>query len=222
MSGVDCAGLREVSAELALGDLSGAERADALAHLARCPKCGQLVGELTRVAEDLLLLAPELEPPPGFESKVLAELGGQRKPRRLRLRSLVAVAAALVLFAVGGVVVAQVAEDDDGPETVRTALAVSASGRSTCRVVVHGGDPASLVVSLDGPPGSSWEYVVEAQPVKGAAIPVGRFALSDGRGLLATTVAVDADDLKSVRVFNTEGELLYEAFPQPVPLGSAG
>ena len=217
MSGVGCAELREVSAELALGDLSGSERADALAHLATCPICGQVVGELTRVAEDLLLLAPELEPPPGFESRVLAELGGQRRPRRLRGRSLVAVAAALVMFAVGGGLVAQVVDDDDGPQRVRTALALSASGRSTCRVVVHGGDPASLVVSLDGPPGSSREYVVEAQPAKGAAIPVGRFALADGHGLLATTVAIDADDLKSVRVFNMEGELLYEAFPEPVP-----
>ena len=220
MSGLDCAKLQEVSAELAVGDLSGSERAEALAHVARCPQCGQLVGELTRVAEGLLLLAPELEPPPGFESRVLAELGQQqRKPRRLGLRSLVAVAAALVLFAVGGVLVAQVVEDDDGPETVRTALAVSESGRSTCRVVVHGGDPASLVVSLDGPPGSSWEYVVMARPVKGAPIPVGRFALTDGRGQLATTVPLDADDLESVRVFNTEGRLLYEAFPEPVPLG---
>ncbi len=219
MSGVDCAELREVSAELALGDLSGSERADALAHLARCPKCGQLVGELTRVAEDLLLLAPELEPPPGFESRVLAKLGEQRRPRRSRLRSLVAVAAALVMLAVGGGLVAQVVDDDGGPQTVRTALAVSASGRSTCRVVVHGGDPASLVVSLDGPPGSSREYVVEAHSVKGAAVPVGRFALQDGRGLLATTVDLDAEELKSVRVFNLEGELLYEAFPQPVPRG---
>ena len=217
MSGVDCAELREVSAELALGDLSGSERADALTHLSACPMCGQLVGELTRVAEDLLLLAPELEPPPGFESRVLACLEEERRPRRFRFRSLVAVAAALVMLAVGGGVVAQIADKDDRPETVRTALAISASGRSTCRVVVHGGDPASLVVSLDGQPGSNREYVVEAQPAKGAAIPVGRFALSDGHGLLATTVDLDADDLKSVRVFNMDGELLYEAFPEPVP-----
>jgi anti-sigma factor RsiW len=217
MSAVGCAELREASADLALGDLSGSERADALAHLAACPMCGQLVGELTRVAEDLLLLAPELEPPPGFESRVLAHLEEERRPRRLRFRSLVAVAAAVVVLAAGGGLVAQMVDDDDRPRTVRTALAISASGRSTCRVVVHGGRPASLVVSLDGPAGSNREYVVEAQPAKGAAIPVGRFALADGHGLLATTVELDADDLKSVRVFNMDGELLYEAFPEPVP-----
>jgi hypothetical protein len=179
--------------------------------------CGQMVGDLTRVAEELLLLAPELEPPPGFESRVLAQLGEERRARRFRFRSLVAVAAAVAMLALGGGLVSQIVDGDDSPQAVRTALAISSSGRSTCRVVVHGGRPASLVVSLDGPAGSNREYVVEAQPAKGAAIPVGRFALADGHGLLATTVALDADDLKSVRVFNMDGELLYEAFPAPVP-----
>lgn len=217
MSAVDCADLREVSVELALGDLSGSERADALTHLGSCPMCGQLVGDLTRVAEDLLLLAPEMGPPPGFESRVLARLEEERRPLRLRFRTLVAAAAAVVMLAVGGGLVAQTVVDDDRPGPVRTALAISASGRATCRVVVHGGDPASLVVSLDGPAGSNREYVVEAQPARGTAIPVGRFALADGHGLLATTVPMDAEDLKSVRVFNMDGELLYEAFPEPVP-----
>jgi len=215
---VDCAELREVSVELALGDLSGSERADAVSHLSSCPMCGQLVGDLTRVAEDLLLLAPELEPPPGFESRVLSRLEEQRRPRRVRFRALVAAAAAVVMLGVGGGLVVQSVNDrDEGPAPVRTALAISASGRSTCRVVVHGGRPASLVVSLDGPAGSNREYVVEAQPAKGSAVPVGRFALADGHGLLATTVPMDAEDLKSVRVFNMDGELLYEAFPEPVP-----
>ena len=216
-TGLECGGLREMAAELAVGALSGSERADALAHLSGCLVCRQLVGELTGVAEDLLLLAPELEPPPGFESRVLASLEEQRRPVRRRLRSLAAVAAAVVLLAAGGAVVADVANDDRGPQPVRTALAISASGRSTCRVVVHGGDPASLVVSLDGPAGSTREYVVEAQSSKGATVPVGRFALSDGRGQLAATVEIDAEDMKSVRVRGTDGELLYEAFPAPVP-----
>ncbi len=217
MSAVDCAELREVSVELALGDLSGSERADAVTHLGSCPMCGQLVGDLTRVAEELLLLAPELEPPPGFESRVLASLIEEARPRRFRLRSLLAAAAAVVMLAVGGGLVVQAVDHDDRADTVRTALAMSSSGRATCRVVVHGDRPASLVVSIDGPPGTKWEYVVEAQPSKGAAIPVGRFALADGHGLLAANVPLDADELKSVRVFDTEGKLLYETFPEPVP-----
>ncbi len=212
-----CTQLREVAAELAVGALSGGERAAAVSHLATCPPCQQLMGELTGVADDLLLLAPEMEPPPGFESRVLARLGDQGRSRRPRLRSLAAVAAAVILAAAGGAVTAQVvAGHDDAPE-VRTALSVSASGRSTCRIVLTTGKPASLVLTLDGAAGRSTEYVAEAQPTRGPAIPLGRFALNDGHGLLAKTLAIDGADVASVRVFAMDGELLYEAFPAPTP-----
>ncbi|MGI9079798.1 MAG: hypothetical protein ACR2GF_03095 [Acidimicrobiales bacterium] len=48
-------------------------------------------------------------------------------------------------------------------------------------------------------------------------IPLGRFSLTDGHGLLATTVAVDVTDVKSVRVFDADGSRVYEAFPAPTP-----
>ena len=35
----DCAALREVAADLALGALDGSARGEALAHVARCPAC---------------------------------------------------------------------------------------------------------------------------------------------------------------------------------------
>lgn len=214
--GIGCAELREVAPELALGAVSGDERAQAVAHLTTCPACRQLVNDLTRVADDLLLVAPEVEPPPGFESRVLARLGDEMKPRRRAWRSLAAVAAAAALVVFGGVVGATLVDDGERAQPVRTALAISASGRSTCRVVLTGEDPTSLVVSLDGPPGTSFGYVVEAQPAKGKPVPVGEFRLNDGHGILATTVDLDADDVRSVRVFGMDGELLYEAFPAPV------
>jgi len=70
-----CAELQELAAELALGTVSGAERAAAIEHLAGCAACRDLVDSLARVADSMLLLAPEVEPPPGFESKVLARMG---------------------------------------------------------------------------------------------------------------------------------------------------
>lgn len=215
-NGFGCIELRDMVAELAVGALGGGERARAVAHLSVCPHCRQEAADLTRVADDLLLLAPETEPPPGFESRVLASLGRHRSatrpPARHRLRMLAA-AAALIVAAVGGGVAARVTAPDEEPAQVRTALALSASGRATCRVVVTGGDPASLVLTLDGSSGFSADYVVEAQPATGDPIPLGRFSLVDGHGMFATTVGVDGADLRSVRVFDTEGKLLYEAFP---------
>jgi hypothetical protein len=93
---------------------------------------------LTGVADDLLLVAPEVEPPPGFESRVLARLG-------------------------------------------------------------------------------AGDYVAEARSTSGKVIPLGRFSLTAGHGLLAITVAVDATDVKSVRVSDADGSRVYEAFPAPTP-----
>ena len=69
-----CAAARELAPDLALGLLPGAERARLLAHLAGCASCDALVAELADVADSLLLLAPGADPPPGFESAVLARI----------------------------------------------------------------------------------------------------------------------------------------------------
>ena len=216
-----CSDLREVAAELAVGSLSGDERAAAVSHLAGCQSCQQLMGELTGIADDLLLMAPEIEPPPGFESRVLTRLSESSRVvemgtrRRSRLRSLVAIAACVILGAIGGAVTAQVIADDDSPQQLRTALALSSSGNTTCRVVVTTGEPASLLISLDNSQGRTADYVAEAQPEQGAPIPLGRFAMSDGHGMLAKTLDIDGADVASIRVFSMDGELLYEAFPGP-------
>jgi len=212
-----CARFDEEAAELAVGVLSGSQRAGAVAHLAGCPNCQQLMVELTGAADELLLLAPEVEPPPGFEFRVLGRLAEHGAPRRSRLRSLVAMAAIAVVAALGGGLVAQTVGHDHGSGRLRTALAISPSGRMTCRVVLSEGKPTSLLISLDGPAGLSADYVAEVQSSGGKAVPVGRFSLSDGHAMLSTSVAVDAADVQSVRVSDTEGTLLYEAFPVPAP-----
>jgi len=74
MSARGCGYLDDVGVELALGLLDGAERAEALVHIERCGDCQAEVAALTAAGEMLLLLAPEVPPPAGFESRVLARL----------------------------------------------------------------------------------------------------------------------------------------------------
>jgi len=69
-----CELLQSVSAELALGSLTGSERSAALAHVDDCQPCRQLVEELTAAADSLLLIAPEADPPAGFEVRLLERL----------------------------------------------------------------------------------------------------------------------------------------------------
>ena len=78
-----CAGFADVTAELALGVLTGRERAEALAHLDRCAACQENVCQLVVAGEELVGLLPAREPPPGFETWVW---NGSASPRRARAR----------------------------------------------------------------------------------------------------------------------------------------
>ena len=70
-----CAEFGDVAAELALGVLTGRERARALAHLERCDACRENVRLLTVTGEELVGLLPAIEPPAGFETRVMDRLG---------------------------------------------------------------------------------------------------------------------------------------------------
>ncbi len=70
-----CREFSDISAELALGVLTGRERAQALAHLDHCASCREEVRQLTATGEGLLGLLPSVEPPAGFEARVMDRLG---------------------------------------------------------------------------------------------------------------------------------------------------
>jgi hypothetical protein len=84
-----CAHVHDVAAELALGALTGRERAGAIAHLERCRVCREDVRQLMATGGQLLELLPPAAPPPGFETRVLQRLRqpaspeGQSEPRPL-------------------------------------------------------------------------------------------------------------------------------------------
>ena len=70
-----CREFSDAAAELALGVLTGRERAQALAHLDHCASCREEVRQLTATSEGLLGLLPSVEPPAGFEARVMDRLG---------------------------------------------------------------------------------------------------------------------------------------------------
>jgi anti-sigma factor RsiW len=57
-------------AELAAGVLDRREEAALLNHLASCPSCAAEFERLAWAAKNLLLLALEIEPPVGFETRL--------------------------------------------------------------------------------------------------------------------------------------------------------
>src|SRR5690606_32873698 len=104
-----CTSLAESLAEGAAGAASGPERARVLGHLAGCDDRRRDARQLTRGADDALGLAPQHEPPAGFESAVLDRIAAADKPasrpRRRWVRNLVLAAAALVIGLAGAGIV---------------------------------------------------------------------------------------------------------------------
>lgn len=228
--GAECPEVESLAPELALGIVSGSERASALAHMAQCPSCRRLVEDLAMSADPLLLLALEAEPSIGFESRVLAAtaaaaqagerslpLGApavaasrRRRPRFGRAFRVAAAAALAVAAAAVGLVVGLSSGDGDHP--VRTAMAVTAGGKSTCRAWAYGDKEAWVFISLEAPREWSADYTVEVTTAGGGrAAAVGHFRLQDGTGAFGAKVDVPASQLRAVRVLDASGALRYEA-----------
>ena len=73
-----CETVREIAPDVALGLLTGEERAEALAHLERCDRCRAEVASLAVVADEVLLAGPRVAPPAGFADRVVAAVAHER------------------------------------------------------------------------------------------------------------------------------------------------
>jgi hypothetical protein len=210
--------MEELASELALGTLTGPERAEAVEHLASCLDCRRRVAELAQVVDSLLVLAPEDDPSPELEARVLARTvreqpaDGAPERRTVRRRWVLAGSiAAAVLAVLVFTIVAVLRDDGQDADTVRTAVATEDGGRSVCRAVINEVDPAWLFVSLDEPGEEGAGYDVEIRFDSGETARVGRIDLRDGHGELAVTLDLHGSRAHSVRLIGADGEFGYEA-----------
>jgi hypothetical protein len=144
---VNCDRFADIAAELALGVLTGRERAEAVPQLDRCDACREDVRELAFTGEELLGLLPEVTPPAGFEFRARDQLGSTGHPRRRRRRPapahlLVAAAAALVLATGGGL--AGWAARGGGSAGAGAATAAGAGAQAAGAGAQAAGGPAAL------------------------------------------------------------------------------
>ena len=81
----DCVQYEDDLAELALGVLTGRERARTLSHVESCPRCAEELEQLARAADAVVGMAPEAEPPLGFETRLFEKMGIEHvRPKRRR------------------------------------------------------------------------------------------------------------------------------------------
>ena len=68
--------------ELALGLLDEPDRGRLLDHAASCARCQARLDDLIALTERLLLVAPQIDPPAGFEGRTLERMGARARDRR--------------------------------------------------------------------------------------------------------------------------------------------
>src|SRR5262245_61689429 len=153
MNALGCPDVREIAPDFALGILDGEARADVLLHLDHCTTCQRFVSELSETADAVVLLAPEAEPPPGFERRALDRIVETSRRRRWRAVKLVAVtaAAAPILSVVAVRIVDQGREPTSSvaaPGTAQTVSMVGADGKEVGKVDVVS-DGTNMALDLD-------------------------------------------------------------------------
>lgn len=214
-----CAAVDDDLAELALGTLTGKAREAALAHLDACPRCSAEVDEMSASADQLVYLAPDTEPPVGFEARVFERLGLLRPaspprswPFRFPRRVLAIAAAVLLVVAFGvGAVVGRSTKPTGAVASPPIELSsLVSAGKTMGQVYVYAGNPTWLFMVIDS---SDWQGTLRCEVVQddGSPLMLGRFWLSDGKGAWAESVNVPAGRLVEARVMSAQGKVLAVA-----------
>ncbi len=207
-------------AELALGVLTGRERARVLSHVESCPRCAEELEVLSRTADSVVMAAPEMEPPLGFEVRLFDRMGvTDVRPRRRRLRpsrwvpSVVGVAAAALALGLGLSLTSSptpnVTAQSQGSRHMVTADLV-ANDKTVGHVVTVGGDRPWMSMTLDD---SAAHGTVDCVVVTddGMRHTVGTFHAHEGYGAWMAPLHVDPAHVRTAEVVTPSGTVIATA-----------
>jgi len=214
---VTCDAVQEDLAAIALGIASGRRRAEVLRHVEHCPRCSAELEQLSIISDTLLQLAPEVEPPIGFELRLAARLRESAGPREVshwRRASVWALAAVLIVV-VGLGVGSLIGTGHRNPPTpavssTLTSAALIVHGSRVGEAIVSAGNPSWMYMSIDR---ATWSGAVTCQVVlaDGHVETVGRFELTGGYGAWGAPLWAAARDVRSARLVTAGGVVLATA-----------
>lgn len=230
---MSCEEFAEVAAELALGVLTGRERAAALEHLDRCDTCRENVRQLTLTGEELLGLLPAIEPPAGFEIRVLDRLGmappapapaPSGRPRASawyarfgftrRMLSTAAVVLAVLAAGLGGWGLSTALSPPSQAEFTSAAL-LSADRETVGNVFLYddNGSPRWVYMSLYMESMESSDVTVNCQLIGGDGhiIHIGKLRITDGYGAWGSSDSISSGPLSGARLVSANGTILASA-----------
>jgi len=231
-----CEEFASVAAELALGVLTGRERAQALAHLDRCDACRAEVRQLTLTGEELLGLLPSAEPPAGFETRVLARIGieapapapapapaakprGWRLPRWFapgspgitrRMLATAAVVAALAGAVLGGWGLRSSTAPATASSQLTSAALLSADHQTAGKIFLYNGTQRWLYMSVDMSPVSG-SVTCQVVGKDGHVTTVGSFWVTNGYGSWGSPTPTGTGPLAGARLIGANGAVLATA-----------
>jgi Putative zinc-finger len=195
-----CEEYGEELAELALGVLTGRDRARVLSHVESCPRCAEELEILSRTADSVVRAAPDMEPPLGFEVRLFERMGlPDVAPRRRRFRpsrwvpAVVGVAAAALALGLG------LSLTSSTPTPTVTAQPQGSHRVVTAALVEHG-TTVGHVMAVNG------------------AKPWISMMLDDSSAHGTVTCVVVTDDGKTHHVGTFEAEKGYGAWIAPLPV----
>ena len=226
MSEMDCAVFQDAAAELALGILTGPDRAAALKHMERCASCQAEVASLAAAADRLLDLVPARGAPDGFESRMAAafrqsvpgqaarrhrgkaacrKLAGWR--RRYRLAAAAAAAAGALGFGLHQIGAPPQEPAYSGAEVA--ALRTPAGARAG-EVVVTGA-PQPLLVMVVNPGAAPGWYRCYLRTSGGRQAFAGAFHVGRDGGVWVSRLPIPSRDLAGARLVGPDGTEIASA-----------
>ncbi len=206
-------------AELALGILTGRERAVTLRHIESCTRCSTELDSLLVVADSLSLLVPECEPPLGFDVR-LAEHFKTNTARRFRRpgRREALFAGAALLSVVLGFALGSVLLHGGGSSTFLrahvTAARLGLHGVEVGQVLLSTGKQSWLFLSLDDG-NRTGEVTCQVTLADGKSEDIGGFALHPGYRAWGTDLPKTAATVRAVQITTASGTVLASADIHP-------
>lgn len=209
-----CAPYRDELTEFALGTLTGRRRSAIVSHLATCDICRERVTSLAELSDALLVLAPALEPPLGFEQRLLTRYGeSAERPRRRSYSRVVSILAAALLLVVLAVAVGSGVRGGaprSASSTPPATAALTSQGRVLGHVFLTRGTPSWLSMTIDDPhwSGTAWCSV---RLNNGHVESLGRFSVLHGVGAWSALVHAGTARVVSATVTDEYGRVLASA-----------
>ena len=216
----DCHEVRGLTAEVALGVADGEDRARVLDHVVDCSECRHELEDLTALADDLVVLAPEHEPPLGFELRTVRGLQPKRRRRRRWRVPAVAFAAAALAATTATASVLFLVRDDrrlageyratlseaNGTAFRAVPLRDTAGGKAGTAFVYEGA-PSWMLVTVDSSsPASQAELVTR----DGRTVSLPAFTLSSQSW--GGVLPLDARQVAAIHLLDATGRSVLVAY----------